>query len=139
MTPIRNLAAVATLAVLGACAQVDAPQMAGSSDDVAAARVTGEAVSCIGIPTIRSTRVQDRRTIDFETTGGKVYRNTLPSSCPALNRFDGFTYETSLSRLCNVDIVYPLQRFDSTLQRGAGCALGEFTPVEYVETGAKEG
>jgi hypothetical protein len=35
--------------------------------------------------------------------------------------------------LCNVDIIYVLQRTGSMLQRGAGCGLGKFVPIELVK------
>jgi hypothetical protein len=95
-----------------------------------AARVVGEAASCIPIVSIRSSRVHDDRTIDFDLGGGKVYRNTLPNSCPGLGFEEAFTYETSLSQLCSTDIIYVLQRVGGSVQRGAGCGLGQFVPVE---------
>jgi hypothetical protein len=95
-----------------------------------AARVVGEGISCIPIVQIRSSRVHDDRTIDFDLGGGKVYRNTLPHSCPGLGFEEAFTYETSLSQLCSTDIIYVLQRLGGSLQRGAGCGLGQFVPVE---------
>lgn len=98
-------------------------------------RVVGEPESCISIVQIRQSKVRDDRTIDFEMTGDKVYRNTLPYSCPRLGFEEAFTYETSLTRLCNTDIIYPLESVGGTLRRGAGCGLGDFVPVEYVEEG----
>ncbi len=96
-------------------------------------RVVGEPESCISIVQIRQSKVRDDRTIDFEMTGSKVYRNTLPNRCSRLGFEEAFTYETSLTRLCNTDIIYPLESVGGTLRRGAGCGLGEFVPVEYVE------
>lgn len=96
-------------------------------------RVAGEAENCISITRIRTSRVHDDRTIDFEMNGGKVYRNTLPAKCPRLGFEEAFTYETSLSRLCNTDIIYVLETVGGDLRRGAGCGLGDFIPVEYVE------
>lgn len=96
-------------------------------------RVLGEAESCVTITQIRSSKVHDDRTIDFEMTGGKVYRNTLPRRCPRLGFEEAFSYSTSLSRLCNTDIIYVLESTAGDLRRGAGCGLGDFVPVEYIE------
>ena len=119
-----------------ACAPVEADENFVS--DGPKVRVVGEAESCISIPRIRTSRVRDDRTIDFEMSGGKVYRNTLPGRCPRLGFEESFTYETSLSRLCNTDIIYPLESIGGRLQRGAGCGLGDFVPVEYVKDDAEE-
>lgn len=95
-----------------------------------AASVVGEPVSCIPITSIQSTRIRDDWTIDFMGAGNKIWRNTLTSRCPGLKSEDAFTYKTSLTQLCNTDIVYVLQRLGNDLQRGAGCGLGDFVPVE---------
>ena len=44
---------------------------------------SGTPVDCISISQIRSSSVRDDRTIDFEVSGKKIYRNSLPNSCPA--------------------------------------------------------
>lgn len=112
-----------------AMAQTDAPK----KSRVPAAEVTGEAVSCINLSQIRSSQVRDDRTIDFLMNGGKVYRNDLPYQCGSLGFERAFTYSTSLTQLCNVDIITVLQNFGGTLNRGASCGLGLFTPVKLVK------
>jgi hypothetical protein len=94
-----------------------------------AATPDGEPVSCLSTAQIRETRVRDDRTIDFYTSGGKVYRNTLPYSCPELGAREGFGYSTSTGQLCSVDIITVLRQFGGTPQRGASCGLGRFQPV----------
>ncbi len=125
--PALPLAATAILALSG-CAQ--SADSASRPSRAPAARVVGAGVSCIPITQIRSSRVHDDRTIDFEMSGSRVYRNTLPYSCPGLGFEQSFTYETSLSQLCSTDIIYALQRYGSDLRRGAGCGLGQFVRVE---------
>jgi hypothetical protein len=127
---VLPLAMMATLALTG-CKQ-SAESTPGPSK-APAARVVGEAQSCISISQIRSSQVHDDSTIDFEMTGGRVYRNTLPHSCPGLGFEEAFTYETSLSQLCSTDIIYVLQRYGSEMRRGAGCGLGKFVPVELAK------
>ena len=65
----------------------------------------GDAVDCVQLRNIRSTRVYGDSTIDFDLGGGRVYRNTLPNSCPSLGFEERFLYKTSLSQLCSVDII----------------------------------
>ncbi len=95
-------------------------------------RAVGEPKNCVSIPQIRSTKVIDNSTIDFRMAGGKTYRNSLPQSCPGLKFEDKFSYRTSLSQLCNVDIVRVLHEQGGQLTEGAGCGLGKFQMVEKV-------
>ncbi len=95
-------------------------------------RAIGEPKNCVSIPQIRSTKVIDNSTIDFRMAGGKTYRNSLPQSCPGLKFEDKFSYRTSLSQLCNVDIVRVLHEQGGQLTEGAGCGLGKFQMVEKV-------
>jgi len=95
-----------------------------------AARITGPAVSCIPIMAARESRIRDDWTIDFISAGNRGWRNTLPNRCNGLKSRDAFTYETSLTQLCSSDIIYVLENYGGTLQRGAGCGLGEFVPIE---------
>jgi len=95
------------------------------------AKVIGPEVSCVNIRNIRQTKVYDDKTIDFVMNGKQVYRNTLPNSCPQLGFERAFSYETSQTQLCNVDIITVLVQAGG-LRRGASCGLGKFTPVELV-------
>jgi hypothetical protein len=121
----RYWAALAVLPLVGWTQGGDAKR-----PEVPAATQTGPAKDCIPINQFRETRIRDDRTIDFIGLGrGQVWRNTLPGTCPSLKSEDRFTYETSLSQLCSTDIIYVLQDFGGSLQRGAGCGLGKFVPV----------
>lgn len=97
------------------------------------AEVVGEPVSCINLAQIRSSQVRDNQTIDFMMAGGKVYRNELPQQCGSLGFERSFTYSTSLTQLCNVDIITVLQNVGGGFQRGASCGLGQFTPVKLIK------
>ncbi len=123
---LRLLLAIAPLA-LAACTQERPSDRPAVSP---AAKVVGEAESCVQIAQLRESRIRDDWTIDFIRSGNRAWRNTLPQRCNGLRSEDAFTYETSLSQLCSTDIVYVLQRTGGTLQRGAGCGLGKFVPVE---------
>lgn len=123
-----GFAAALVVAGLSACAQSNT--QSASKPVAPAARVVGEPVSCLQLTSFRSTEIRDDWTIDFIGTGGRVWRNTLPNKCPGLKSADAFTYATSLSQLCNVDIITVLNNFGGNLQRGAGCGLGQFVPVK---------
>lgn len=98
-----------------------------------AAEVVGKAQDCLTVTQYSSTRIRDDRTIDFiGTGGGRVWRVTLPNRCSGLKAADSFTFSTSLTQLCRQDIIYPLQRYGSALQRGPGCGMGPFVPVKLV-------
>jgi hypothetical protein len=114
-----------TVLALGAMTSV-----AGARDGNAVPDATpvGDAVSCVQLRNIQSTRVHGDSVIDFHMNGGKVYRNTLPNSCPSLGFEERFLYKTSLSQLCSVDIITVLQ--SPGLSQGASCGLGKFQPVK---------
>jgi hypothetical protein len=120
---------------LAACAPNDpAAEAARTARAIAAApaaSVTGPGERCINRSQIRQSIVRSESVIDFEMTSGKVYRNTLRDRCPGLTFDRAITYETSIDQLCTQQIVYALQNIGGVPQRGAGCSLGEFVPVEY--------
>jgi hypothetical protein len=126
----RSLLVVSTLVALslGATAGMSAKK------EPAPVRAVGEPINCVSLNRIRSTKVVDNSTIDFKMAGGKTYRNSLPYSCPGLKFEDRFSYKTSLSQLCNVDIVRVLHDYGGRLQEGVGCGLGKFQPVERIST-----
>ena len=102
--------------------------IARDRDAVPDATPIGDAVSCVQLQSIRSTQVHGDSVIDFHMSGGKVYRNTLPNSCPSLGFEERFLYKTSLSQLCSVDIITVLQ--SPGLSQGPSCGLGKFQPVK---------
>jgi len=90
---------------------------------------SGAPVNCVPIRSIDRTAVRDDRTIDFFMRGTpRVYRNVLPQACPELASEGAFSYETSLSVLCDVDLV-TVFRQAGPIRRGASCGLGSFQPV----------
>jgi hypothetical protein len=96
------------------------------------AKVIGPDQSCVQLPSIRQTIVRDDRTIDFVMRDGKWFRNTLPNSCPQLGFERSFGYQTSISQLCNVDIITVIVQGAGS-RRGASCGLGKFTPIEPIK------
>lgn len=132
MTSILLLSAAA----LASCAAPASDQRAGSgqSKNVPAVRVVGTPVSCLPLQSIRESRVRDDWTIDFRTNGNRWYRNTLPNRCNSLGFERAFSYATSLTQLCNVDIITVIANTGGSgpINRGS-CGLGQFTPVELVK------
>ncbi len=120
--------ALIALATTGACAPADRPARAQQTMIPA-----GEPQSCVDLQRIRSTNVVDDQTIDFTMNDGTVLRNTLPNRCPGLGFERAFSYSTSLSRLCNVDIITVVHTGGGSV-RGASCGLGQFVPVKPGES-----
>ena len=94
-------AALASLAIGGVATAAISGESVSDRRAKALAAYTpvGKAKDCVTISQIRSTRVIDNKTIDFTMAGGKVYRNTLPYSCPSLGFEQRFSYRTSTSQL----------------------------------------
>lgn len=113
--------------LLASLAIAAAAPTAAQRDRVPPATPAGESVRCIPITLIRESQVRSDRVIDFIMKNRKVYRNTLPSRCPGLGFERRFSYTTSLSQLCSVDIITVL--LATPVQRGASCGLGPFQPV----------
>jgi hypothetical protein len=111
-----GVAAVALAAVFGAA------QGAVAADD--------EPLDCLQIVQIKNTKIIDDQNIVFQTRNNKFYNNKLPHKCGGLKSADKFRYKTSLSQLCNVDMITVLQGSGSSMMDGATCGLGMFTPTE---------
>ena len=122
---MRKLMFIASLALLAGATATARPL---KPDQEANIKPAGKPESCVQLRSIRETRVRDDSTIDFYMNGGKVYRNRLPHRCPQLGFEEKFLYKTSLSQLCNVDIITVLTS-PGDLSRGASCGLGEFQPI----------
>jgi hypothetical protein len=88
---------------------------------------TASGERCIGLAAIRSTKVVDDSTIDFNMRDGRILRNTLPYACPSLGFEEAFTYSTSLSQLCSTDIITVVHQGGGP-RLGASCGLGTFVP-----------
>ena len=83
--------------------------------------------SCVPITQLRDSLVRNNRVIDFRVAGDRYYRVTLPQDCPGLGFERRFAYATSLSQLCQQDIITVL--YQNPIQRGASCGLAPFQPV----------
>jgi hypothetical protein len=121
----------ATVALTAVAGPADARRPQDRSRQVPAAHATGPEQSCIRLAEVTNSEVRNDWTIDFERGSHKrIYRSVMPHRCPGLNIVRAFSYQTSLDRLCSTDIVHPLA--SGGLERGPGCGLGPFTPMELV-------
>lgn len=80
--------------------------------------------SCLAIGAIRGTDVVNSQTIDFTLRDGSVWRSRLPFACAQLGFERAFSYQTSISQLCQQDVITVI--LQTTRQQGARCGLGEF-------------
>ena len=95
-----------------------------------------EAERCIPLNRISSTYVVDDYNILFYMRGGKIYRNPLPHRCGGLRSERTFMYRTSMSRLCDLDIITVLYNNSFGITAGASCGLGRFYPITEEEAEA---
>jgi len=119
----------ATLFALSLAFAAVTPPAIAKEQSIPEAVPNGKALRCIAISQIRESRVRSDQIIDFRVGGRQWYRNTLPQKCSSLGFEQRFSYQTSLSQLCSVDIISVLQDLGGRLSEGASCSLGPFQPV----------
>lgn len=129
--PARLALLTAALPLMLAGCAATQPGTPDRNARVPAAKVVGEPESCIMRSQVQQSRVRSDTVIDFEMRGGKVYRVTMPTRCPGLAFERAFAFETSIDQMCGADIIYVLMNVGGVPQRGAGCGLAPFVPVEY--------
>lgn len=145
---MTRLALIGTVAIaIAGCATASEQNTGAATDNAPAASQTaskskakmtlvpdpdGKVEKCIQINSIRQSDVRDDKTIDFTMNNGKVYRNNLSNSCPSLGFEKAFSYKTSLSVLCNTDIITVLHQGGGP-RMGASCGLGDFQPMKKAE------
>jgi len=113
------------VAAIGCCLLGVVPFVAVAADQADEAM----AERCISLNGISSTDVVDDYNILFYMHGGKIYRNELRQRCIGLKNERAFMYRTSLSQLCDVDIVTVLYDHGFGFTPGASCSLGRFYPI----------
>jgi len=107
---------------------------AGSDDD--SDDYTGEYFqleNCIRRASIRSTYIVDDRTVIFYMSQQKIYVNQLPHRCSGLRSAGTFSYRTTGSQLCSVDMITVVRSMGRSLSTGPSCGLGKFRPVTKEE------
>jgi hypothetical protein len=91
---------------------------------------------CVDLRAIDRTDVVDDYNILFYMRSGDIYVNHLPRRCPGLRRERTFSYRTTMSRLCNVDLITVLDNMGSGFQPSVSCGLGLFYPITSEEAKA---
>ena len=87
------------------------------------------AVSCINVSRIRSTKIVDDSSIIFDMRGRTIYLNILPRQCRGLAREGRFSYRSSSGSLCHLDSIRILYGTATGIREGASCGLGYFQEV----------
>jgi hypothetical protein len=89
-------------------------------------RVAGKPVNCISLSSIQSTQIIDGTAILYRTSGNRLYVNRPAIGASSLDDDDILVTRTSMSQLCNVDVVHLIDR-TGFFQHGF-VGLGEFVP-----------
>jgi hypothetical protein len=82
---------------------------------------------CLNASLIAGTGVIDENTIIYRMNNGKVWKNTLRTSCPNLKFAGGF------SEVIRSDEICANQQFIAVLGTGNTCQLGDFSPVDTAQ------
>jgi hypothetical protein len=108
---------------------VAADEAADQRNDAAGGAFPEQPVNCLSLARLRETDILDDQTVLFYMRGQDVYVNRLPRRCPGLKSAGAFSYRTSLTELCNTDVITVIRTFGSTLSPGPSCGLGLFQPI----------
>lgn len=121
------------LSFAASCALGLAPAVLTLADEVE----DGE--RCVDTRRISSTEIIDDQNILFHMRGHRIYLNTLPYRCSSLARENRFSYRTTISRLCDNDLITVLYESGIGLTSGPSCGLGLFRPISRDEADALKG
>jgi hypothetical protein len=80
---------------------------------------------CLNVTEIRTTEVQDMRTIIYRMWNGEVWRNDLAFACPDLVQHSGGGYTQNVP----IGGLICARRQTITTQTGTVCRLGNFTRI----------
>lgn len=125
---MKKVIVASTIVIMGIATASAAPR---DRETPPAATPDGAAVSCIRTSDIRNQSYHGDSVIDFHMNNGKVYRNTLPMSCPNLGFEERILTKPTNGQLCSVDTITVLQ--SPGLSQGATCGLGKFQPVKITK------
>jgi len=116
--------------MLPSCATVPAGDVE-PPDELAKYTITEETENCLSLTRIRQSVVLNDQHILFKMRGGDVYLSKLPYRCSRLGFQEAFSYSTSLTKLCNTDIITIISR--SGGDPLTSCGLGIFQKLEEKE------
>ena len=95
--------------------------LAGPAAVVAQDLDDGNAERCLPLNRISRTEVLDDYNILFHMRGNRMYLNRLPHRCIGLKNERTFLYRTSMSRLCDLDIITVIYNNGFGFTPGASC------------------
>lgn len=128
---MRNLVLITALgmAIAGCSSDPNAPRYVWVAD--------GQPVNCINSNQIRGFNVVNDRTIDFEMTGNRRFRNEMPMSCQDLSFGMRIRINNrGTSQLCRGDTISVAGPAASTSPFSRNCPLGQFQPLARVQVPA---
>ena len=130
MKTVRRITGSALLALaMGGCVASTADHSHRQAASVL--QPAGKPEECIRQSGIQDTHVRDDRTIDFVMKGGRIYRNTLPFTCPNLGFDKAFAHRAPNDEYCSGDTITVI--ITGTPIPGATCGLGAFQPIERAQ------
>jgi hypothetical protein len=121
MKKLTNIFVISVL-FLGTCLFFSTASAASKAQEY-----LGEPQMCVDTYRIKETRIINNQSILFIMRGGERYINYLPVKCTGLVLADGFSYETSISKLCKQDSIKTLSPGSAP---GTTCLLGDFIPFK---------
>jgi hypothetical protein len=92
-----------------------------------------DGIHCLKLNMISTSDVLDEQHLLFRMKNNDLFLNTLTYACPGLAGHRPFMYRTSVSELCDLDIITVLDDMGFGLQPGASCGLGLFKPIKQQE------
>jgi hypothetical protein len=116
--------------LLAACANSDSPA------DRSVWVEDGPPVNCISRSQVRTFRVINDQTIDFERNRNQAWRNNLPFRCSGLTFGQAIQVNSRTQQICNLDTITP-KSFGSG-PNAPRCQLGQFQPMKRVPAPATE-
>jgi len=116
---MKKTFAISVLALALALAPYFATSIEAASK---AEQYLGDTVTCLDTVRLKESRILDNQTIAFKMLDGTMYLNRLTAPCPGLYISGGFSYESSLPKLCVHDIITVVEK-GSTI--GSSCLLGD--------------
>jgi hypothetical protein len=96
-------------------------------------------VNCVNLRQVEDTEIIDDQHILFRLSGGDMYVNHLPGTCPGLRRHDTIMYRTTLNQLCHLDMFTILRNVAGGFMPGGSCSFGKFHPTTEEEIEELEG
>ena len=133
----RALLILASATAALAPAQAKSPDPGKGERQLAQAlegRVAGEAVDCIDLQRIRSSRIINRTAIVYDA-GRTLYVNRPRAGASALRDWDVMVTRPFGSRLCRVDVVHMYS--PGSHMPGGVVFLGDFVPYKRVERASR--